>query len=63
MEDHLQSLNIFKNSIVKKYREGKVKRPCKGVWNRTWNLMLETIDVKNFMFLITMYLLYNGPTT
>jgi len=38
----------IKKSIVNKYREGKMKRPCKGVWNRSWNLKLDAIVVLIF---------------
>ena len=38
-EDHLPRLNTNWWPIVKKYREGKVKRTPGGEWKRTWNLV------------------------
>ena len=37
--DHPQRLNTTWWPIVKKYREGKLKRTPGGEWNRTWNPM------------------------
>ena len=39
MGDHPQRLNTTWWPIVKKYREGKLKRTPGGEWNRTWNPM------------------------
>ena len=37
--DHPRRLNTTWWPIVKKYREGKLKRTPGGEWNRTWNPM------------------------